>query len=134
MIFPLLLITGSTSAANGISDNCERVQGWGRAVEQRPSPVPYSEPVRNVAVQLSRGTWLWNGREVSKATVVSYLRKTRVMNPVPLNLFAFLPELSCSAKRELQTQFAEASACAGDGKPCLEGTDAEYLTARGLAD
>jgi hypothetical protein len=55
-------------------------------MEQRPSPVPYSEPVRNVVVQLSRGKWLWNGRKVSEADIIAYHRKTRAMNPIPLTL------------------------------------------------
>jgi hypothetical protein len=132
MMLTVLLFLIATSAGPSTSGICEQVRGWERAVEQRPSPVPYSEPVRNVAVQLSRDRWTWNARTVPEAQVVSYLRKTRALNPAPLNLFAFLPKLSCSDRRALQTKIAKASACAADGKPCLEGTDAEYRAARNL--
>lgn len=132
MILPALLIAMGVAAVPGASSACEPVRGWKRAVEQKPSPVPYSEPVRNVAVQLSRGEWSWNDRKISEADLFRYLRRTRAMNPVPLNLFAFLPRLGCSEKRTLQAKITDASACPIGGKPCLEGTDSEYRAARGL--
>lgn len=132
MIPPVLLVSSAVSAVTGTGRACEAVRGWEQAVEQKPSPVPYSEPVRNAAVQLSRGEWLWNDRKIEEAKLIRYVRRTRAMNPVPLNLFAFLPQLSCGEKRALQAKIADASSCPIGGKPCLEGTDEEYRTARGL--
>ena len=131
MIIPILLASVAISAASA-GHICDQMLGWERAVEQRPSPVPYSEPVRNVAVQLSRGEWLWNGRKISETKLVLYLQRAKVLNPAPLNLFAFLPGLSCSDKRAMQAKMAEAAACPIAGKPCLDGTDAEYRAARAL--
>ena len=133
MIIALLAATvaAGPTTANG-RPACDQVAGWQRAAEQKPSPVPWSEPVWNVAVQLNQNSWLWNGKALPEAEFLSYLGSVRNMNPTPLNLFAFHSELSCDEKQALQARIAAAVACPLDGKPCLDGTVAEYRAARGF--
>ena len=133
MIAPLILAAMAVSDPVGATGRttCKPVASWQRAGEQKP-PVPWSEPIKSAAVLISKAKWLWNGRTVSEADFMLYLRNIRYLNPAPLNLFAFASELTCSEKRALQTRIADAVACPIDGKSCLEGTVAEYRAARGL--
>jgi hypothetical protein len=108
----LAMLVASASADASEAPTCRLAAGWQRAADQRPSTVPYSEPIANVAVQLDKASWF--------------------LNPAPLNFFAFSAKLTCSEKRALQARMAAVAACPIDGKPCLEGTLSEYLTARGL--
>jgi hypothetical protein len=128
----LAMLVASASADASEAPTCRLAAGWQRAADQRPSTVPYSEPIANVAVQLDKASWSWNGRIVSEARLMRYLRNVRFLNPAPLNFFAFSAKLTCSEKRALQARMAAVAACPIDGKPCLEGTLSEYLTARGL--
>jgi hypothetical protein len=129
-----LLISMTLSDAFSVAAHsaCKQVPGWQRAAEQSPSPVPYSEPLWNVAVQLRDSNWSWNDRIVSEAEFMRFLRITSEMDPAPLNIVAFSPKLPCDQKRALQARIADAAACPNAGKHCLEGTETEYRAARGL--
>ena len=124
-----LMCAGGEGAAYG-GGWCAEVPGWKLARKQKPSPVPYIEPIHNVAVQLDRGRWKWNDSTISELTLFLYLRQAVGMRPAPLTLFQFSSELDCAAKRVLKKRIGHAAACGQQGRPCLEGTSAEYRRSR----
>jgi len=131
-----LLVIGLTCAgAEGAAYDgarCAEVPGWEFVIKQKPSPVPYLEPLHNTAVQLDRGRWRWNGSTISELTLFQYLRQAAGMRPVPATLVQFSSELDCAAKRALKKRIRRASGCGQQGPPCLEGTSAEYRRSRRL--
>lgn len=131
-----LLVMGLTCAAAGGSaygkGTCAKVRGWELAREQKPSPVPYSEPIHNAVVQLDNGRWKWNGSNISDVTLFMYLRQVSLMSPAPLTLIQFSSNFDCAAKRVLKARIGNAAGCEQQAKPCLEGTSAEYRRSRRL--
>ncbi len=122
----------ATSASASSSDkSCPTVAGWQRAIDQKPSPVPYVEAIPNIAIQIGSERWRWNGDEISSAELLQYLRKAAKLNPVPLTLVAFYPQLTCKEKQALQARIARTTRCTTGFRHCLDGTRSEYQKARG---
>lgn len=128
----LIAASASVSAAGNPSHACQLAGGWERAADQKPSPVPYSESIRFVAVQLQGGQWRWNRRVITETEFFRQLRQIPSLNPRPIVVFSFLPGTPCREKWVLQTRVAQASGCRRGFKPCLEGTEREYRAARKL--
>lgn len=73
----------------------------------------------NVISVASNGTKSWNGRKVSEATLASYLKQTRTLNPLPVTQIKFEPGVNCETVSRLRQLMSETLDCSY-GK-CAEG-------------
>ncbi|MEG3150730.1 hypothetical protein U1769_12615 [Sphingomonas sp. ZT3P38] len=104
---------------------CERSRNYAQGCG--PPPANWITPRQgkgvlstlNVISVASNGTVNWNKAKVPEATLVSYLKEVRGMNPVPVTQIQFEPGVGCDRVLYLRRLVSERLDC-GYGK-CAEG-------------
>ena len=74
----------------------------------------------------SDGTISWNGVKVSEATLASYLKQSRALNPLPVTQIKFQPGVDCDTVARLRRLMSETLDCSY-GR-CAEGSGRWWQT------